>query len=172
MSLSQLLSFPDCISASAACPAGQTPFCYTSCKVPLPFIGSCCQPQIHPLQPHTFMCFRCAFPVWGLFPTLDNLFLIEFKEEGKSHWPQFPRETRNLLWKLPLLFARTTLSAPLIFFLPCSIISETNLFFSFLYSPLPPGTAYLPTACGKGPQLHGALSFWAALLSTQVHSEC
>lgn len=86
----QLVSFPDCISASAACPAGQTPFCHTSCKVPLPFIDSYCQPQIHPLQPHTFMSFRCAFPVRGLFPTPDYLFLIFFELKNLTD-PSFHR---------------------------------------------------------------------------------
>lgn len=88
--LRMVLLFPDCISASAARPAGQNPFCCTSCKVPLPFIGSCCQPQIHPLQPHTFMSFRCAFPMWGLFPTPDYPFLIFFELKNLTD-PSFHR---------------------------------------------------------------------------------
>lgn len=158
----QVLLFPDCISASAACPAGQTPLCCASCKAPLHFTGSCCQPQIHPLQPHTFhevqICFSHARALsYPWFPFSDLLWI------EKSHWPRFSRETRNILWKLPLLFPRIILSAPLSFSLPCPTVSET--------SPFPPGTAYSPTTCGRDPQLQGALSFRAALLSTQVHSD-
>lgn len=76
-------------------------------------------PYFHELQ----VCFSCERTL--SYPRLpfSDLLWIE-----KSHWPEFPQKTRNLLWKLPLLFPRTILSAPLIFFLPYSIISETTLF--------------------------------------------
>lgn len=89
-------SFPDGISASAACPAGQTPFYYTSRKASLPFIGSYCQLQIQHLQTHIIMNFTCVFPVEGLFPTLDYFFLVF---ELKNHIdPGFHRRPENSVY--------------------------------------------------------------------------
>lgn len=115
------------------------------------------------------MSFMCVFPMEGLFPTLDYFFLFVF-ELKKFHQSWFPQETRNSY--IPFLFPGNILPTPFLFFLSCSIISETKLSFSFLYYLLSPGTATnLPTAHGKGPPVHGALKLCAALLSTEAYSD-
>lgn len=113
------------------------------------------------------MSVTCAFPVEGLFPILDYYFHVFFELKNLID-PGFQR--RPEISYIPLLFPRTVLPTPFLFFLSCSIISETKLFFSFFkYYLLLPGTATnLSTAHGKGPQVQGALKLCAALLSAEV----